>query len=153
MTDSIDIHCLAFLAGGISDTPDWQHEFLTVLSNCIDNTWVMFNPRRPTFDVTDHTMETTQIQWEYRYLQRVDVAIFWFPPETACPITLFELGGCMARQQPIIVGCHPNYIHRHNVIEQLSLARPEIHVRTSLDGVELDILRLYRDIKQARTER
>jgi len=113
-----------FLAGGITGCPDWQSEMKTKLrEGCPE--LLIFNPRRATFDVTDESAFDTQVRWEERHLYRAHVILFWFPKETVCPITLFELGKWMAlaplEGKEIIVGCHPEYTRRRDVKLQLDL--------------------------------
>lgn len=141
---------VGFLAGGITNTANWQNELLVELSLGMDDDLILFNPRRKVWDVTDLLISDSQISWEYKYLKAADFVVFWFSPETVCPIALYELGVCAARCQTIIVGCHPKYVRRFDVTKQLSLIRPEVHVRTSLDGIELDIRRLHYRIKGER---
>jgi len=132
-----------FLAGGISNTTDWQQEFLNQLACGTGDSLTIFNPRRRVWDKDDKSICRAQIEWEFRYLEAADVVIFWFSPDTVCPITLYELGVCAARGQHIIVGCHHDYTRKFDVENQLQLLRPEVHVRTCLDGIELDIRRLH----------
>jgi len=80
-----------------------------------------------------------QVRWEYNHFKVVERAeglfFFWFPPETLCPITLFELGKFI-RQDHLIVGCDPGYKRRFDVKEQLKLERPDVTVFDSLDAME-----------------
>ncbi|MBC8138460.1 MAG: nucleoside 2-deoxyribosyltransferase domain-containing protein [Fibrella sp.] len=114
-----------FLAGGISNCGDWQSEMIALLA--IPDL-VLLNPRRDRFDMSDPTVSEAQIAWEYRYLRQATAVLFWFPPETLCPITLFELGGALERSAPVFVGCHTDYARQSDVRVQISLARPEIRV-------------------------
>ena len=57
---------------------------------------------------------------------------FWFPEETLCPITLYELGKIAMSNKVMFVGTHPNYKRRFDVIKQLQLVRPEIKVTDNL---------------------
>jgi hypothetical protein len=117
-------HPSLFLAGGISGTHDWQAELVERLA---DLPLVLLNPRRRNFPMDDPTAAEGQIAWEFRHLRRATGVVFWFPPETLCPIALFELGGrTMAGEQPLFVGTHPNYRRRLDVEVQLKLARPEV---------------------------
>ena len=78
-----------FIAGGISNCPDWQNEMSAMLDTSL---YDVVNPRRAGgFDRTGVTAEE-QITWEHRALSLIDACIFWFPCETLCPITLLELG-------------------------------------------------------------
>ena len=115
-----------FLAGGISGTFDWQADVITRLA---DLPLVLLNPRRRDFPMDDPSAAQSQIEWEYRHLRRATAVLFWFPPETLCPIALYELGGrALVREQPLFVGTHPDYKRRLDVEVQLKLARPEITV-------------------------
>ncbi|WP_254509435.1 nucleoside 2-deoxyribosyltransferase domain-containing protein [Anatilimnocola floriformis] len=118
-----------FLAGGISDTENWQAVVIAQLRN---TPGVIANPRREEYEPSD-AVGREQIAWEYRHLQRAGLVAFWFPPETLCPIALFELGACCSSRVPLIVGAHPGYRRRFDLVEQLSLRRPEVQLIDSLD--------------------
>lgn len=108
-----------FLAGGISGTDDWQ---ATVTQSLRQTPLALLNPRRRDYPWHDPLAAEEQIDWEFRHLRRASAVLFWFPPETLCPIALFELGGrTMAREQPLFVGHHPNYARRQDVAIQLKL--------------------------------
>ncbi len=119
-----------FLGGGISECPDWQTEIIDLLK---DTNLTLLNPRRPSGLEKNGEDATKQILWEYNALRTVPTIVFWFPEETLCPITLFELG--VFTQKPevkLVVGTHPNYKRRFDVIAQLKLSRPEVTVRNSI---------------------
>lgn len=84
------------------------------------------NPRRVGgFDRTGATAEE-QIRWEFEALNKVESCIFWFPRETICPITLFELGKMLekARHDPVItlaIGWHPEYEREFDLRVQIGL--------------------------------
>jgi hypothetical protein len=119
-----------FLAGGISGTHDWQSE---VVERLADLPLVLLNPRRRNFPMDDPSVAEGQIAWEHRHLRRATAVLFWFPPETLCPIALFELGGrTMVPEQPLFVGTHPDYQRRLDVVIQLKLARPEVTVTSDV---------------------
>lgn len=113
-----------FLAGGITNCPDWQQQIIPSFKNLPIN---IFNPRRDTpFQPED---EAQQILWEYEALKEAKTILFWFPEETLCPITLYELGKFSTKKDtPIFVGTHPNYKRKNDVYYQLLLERPEIEV-------------------------
>lgn len=113
----------AFLGGGITNCPDWQKELITLLAD-VDGT--LLNPRRR--GDYDDSIAIEQITWEYYALRSVPTVFFWFPEETLCPITLFELGVFTQREVNLVVGTHPNYARKIDVITQLRLARPEVNV-------------------------
>jgi hypothetical protein len=112
---------MLFLGGGISSCPQWQPEMVELLK---DTDLVLINPRRDNFDITDPTMTEQQIKWEYKYLRLSAARLFWFPHETLCPITLFELGKFCERADPLFVGCHPDYKRKIDLEVQLGLGRP-----------------------------
>jgi hypothetical protein len=122
-----------FLAGGISGTHDWQAELVSRLA---DLPLVLLNPRRRHFPMDDPTAAEGQIAWEFRHLRRASAVAFWFPPETLCPIALFELGGRIAEPgQALFVGTHPEYQRRLDVQIQLKLARPEITLASDIPAL------------------
>ncbi len=112
-----------FIAGGISDCPDWQSDMVTLINT---TKYEVVNPRRESgFDRTGKTAEE-QITWEYQALSHVESCIFWFPRETLCPITLFELGKMLekAKRDPIIrlaIGWHPEYARAFDLEVQIGL--------------------------------
>lgn len=112
-------HIDLFLAGGISNCPDWQADALTMLQ---DTHLVVANPRRSEGLENTGTEAAIQIAWEQQALIKADKILFWFPEETLCPITLLELGVQIGKlDKPIFVGTHPNYARRFDIIEQLGL--------------------------------
>lgn len=127
-----------FLAGGISNCPDWQSDAIAQLKD-LPNVDV-FNPRRPDFNIDDPAAAKAQINWEFRYLAKSDVILFWFPKETLCPIALYELGYWNARrsmrdgEHRVFIGTHPEYARRFDVVEQTRLALDyQVRIDSSLD--------------------
>jgi hypothetical protein len=110
-----------FMGGGITSCPAWQPLMVDLLQ---DTDLVVVNPRREHFDTSDSELPRVQIEWEHRYLEQVAARMFWFPCETLCPITLFELGKFCRNPDPLFVGCHPDYKRALDVEIQLRLARP-----------------------------
>lgn len=121
-----------FLAGGISNCPDWQSpvaEMLLARTN-----YTIFNPRRNGWSMDDEAEESRkQIIWEHEHLARSETILFWFPKETLCPITLLEYGKFLVSDRKLIVGTHPEYQRRLDVEVQGKLERPNIHVWDDLD--------------------
>lgn len=125
-----------FMAGGISGCPPWQDAFLETVAKVPA---VFYNPRRPDFNSTDLSMTKEQIKWEVEHLDKADAMIFWFPCETLCPITLFELGKYAQKGKTLFVGCHPDYARKLDVEEQLALMRIDIVVRNNIAMVIQDM--------------
>jgi hypothetical protein len=127
-----------FLAGGITGTDDWQSQVVELLKG---SNLTLVNPRRKNWDNLDPKNETIQIEWEYYHLLRVDAIMFWFPPQTLCPIALFELGSWIHRPKPLFIGCDPEYKRKNDVVIQTRLARPTTKVHSSLIEVVDSILK------------
>lgn len=133
-----------FLAGGISNCPDWQKEFIARFKDMDDN-FILMNPRRAAFDITNENMSEFQIEWEFKHLHQVEPAaiVFWFPYHTLCPITLYELGMQMGNQSPfhtkIFIGCHPSYPRFFDIKKQVSLVKPHVKVHDNFDDLVSEI--------------
>ena len=119
-----------FVAGGITDCPDWQREFVNYFKY-VGNV-VLYNPRREDFDIKNPDISREQIDWEYAKLKEADYIVFWFPEETLCPITLYELGKAVGQNKLIAVGTHPNYKRRFDVVHQVGLAKSTVKVVDSV---------------------
>jgi len=116
-----------FLAGGITNCPDWQGEIIPLFKS---KSLLVFNPRRSF--MPENAKE--QIVWEFRRLQMIKNILFWFPKETLCPITLYELGAAAQHfWKTLFVGTHPEYQRKLDVETQLGLLRPEIRIVSSLE--------------------
>jgi hypothetical protein len=127
-----------FMGGGISSCPDWQTEMKNLLEP--NPKILLVNPRRSNFDVSNENMAVEQIHWEHDHLHNVNAIMFWFPKETLCPITLFELGVHASRHSNVIfVGCHPEYQRKLDVEVQLSLIRPDVFVHDNLASLASEI--------------
>lgn len=127
-----------FLAGGISDCPDWQADVAAALQ---DLDVAVLNPRRAAFPVRDPHAEAEQVAWEYRHLRAASHVMFWFPASPSHqPIALYELGMLAAdRDTPLAVGADPAYVRRNNLVAQLGHARPALAVRPTLDSTIADV--------------
>lgn len=130
-----------FLAGGITKCMDWQKiasdSLLDYYSHRGDI--VILNPRRRHFEMSKE-IEYEQINWEYDHFKKTDIALFWFPNETLCPITLFEYGKWLdGGQRPIFVGCDLLYERRRDIIIQTGFSRPLVKVRDNLDSILFDL--------------
>ena len=125
-----------FLAGGISNCPNWQLEVVNMLK---DSDWTIINPRRANFDVGNNQLLEPQIEWEHQRLRQARAILFWFPAQTLCPITLNELGAWSMMNKPLFVGTHPEYQRKYDVEIQTRLVRPEITIQDSLEKLVLQI--------------
>lgn len=123
-----------FLAGGITNCPDWQSEVISDLSDVANLT--IYNPRRKYFPINDPKSSEEQITWEYEHLQNADIIIFWFSRGSLNPIVLYELGkwGNSTNEQ-IIIGIDPEYERANDVKIQTMLARPDVVICDSLKSL------------------
>ena len=130
---------VVFLAGGITSCWDWQAELISRLEGI---SAYLVNPRRDNWDMSDENAAEAQIAWEHAWLMRSDLVAFWFPDETLCPITLFELGTLSDRlATPICVATHPLYARRFDVVSQMALRKPRLRVGESLEELAVEIER------------
>lgn len=128
-----------FLAGGISNCPDWQQDLIKII---YDHPITVLNPRRLSFDVSDPTATDFQIAWEHRHLNLAESISFWFPKETECPITLFELGYWLLTDKPLVIGVHPEYSRIQELFAHLSIHRPELKILGTLPELANGIRKL-----------
>lgn len=86
-------------------------------------------------------MEIAQITWEHEHLLAADAFAFFFAPETLCPITLFELGKVLSEEgKDIFVACDPGYARKRDVEIQLSLARGDVKVVSTIEEMVKQII-------------
>lgn len=128
-----------FLGGGITSCPDWQRSMLAMLR---DLPLTVLNPRRADFNAKDPSMEVAQITWEYRHLIKADAILFWFPCETLCPITLYELGKWVGTDKRLFIGHHPEYQRRRDLRIQVGLVRGKKQkIHDSLEALAAQVRR------------
>lgn len=136
-----DLDPSIFLAGGITNCPDWQSEVIDDVSR-LHFGYSLLNPRRPNFPIDDPTASEQQIRWERLHLDHADAIVFWFPKETLCPIVLFELGAALYSTNedfPLFIGCDPEYARKQDVEIQTGLVRPKQKIHASLDDLSKDV--------------
>ena len=120
-----------FLAGGITNCPNWQRDMISKLAKADDfDHLTIFNPRRDNFDIKDPNAAEQQIVWEYRRLREADLIAFWFAKGSLNPIVLYELGmWCNSRpDDPCFIGIDPEYERKQDVVLQTKLARPGLPI-------------------------
>ena len=129
-----------FLAGGITNCPDWQKDLIELLKDTPD--LVMFNPRRANFPIKDPNAAEEQISWEYDSLKEVDNLIFWFSRGSLNPIVLYELGiWGNSGDRPLFIGMDKEYERQQDVLIQTKLARPEVKIVYSLENLSIQFLK------------
>lgn len=118
-----------FLAGGITNCPNWQKE---VIEGLKDTDIVVFNPRRENFPIHDPNAADEQIRWEFEALERASIFSMYFADaESDQPICMYELGRNILRMQVrcprtwehrVIVTADPKYRRYKDVLVQTELA-------------------------------
>lgn len=121
-----------FLAGGITDCEDWQSRVIGELNDHHCDNLIVFNPRRKTFDVTNPNESLRQIEWEYKYLNDMDMFTMYFAnSKSNQPICMYELGRHLERMQHrfpldwkdrIIIGIEDGYCREQDARIQSVLA-------------------------------
>ncbi len=106
-----------FLAGSIEmgAAEDWQ----AVVIHKLHSKYNILNPRRLDWDDTwEQTCENAhfsqQVNWELNALEKADVILMYFDPNTKSPISLLELG-LFARSGKLIVCCPDGFWRKGNV--------------------------------------
>ena len=128
-----DNEICVFLAGGITNCPNWQQETIYRLDAYNDSdTLCVFNPRRENFPIHDPNASLEQITWEYKWLERMDIFSMYFSSgESDQPICMYELGRNIIRMQNrfpsdwenrIIISVEDGYKRKQDVLIQTSLA-------------------------------
>jgi Nucleoside 2-deoxyribosyltransferase like len=130
-----------FLAGGISECPDWQSEAVRMLRY---TPYTVLNPRRKAFLEESRVAKAEQVAWEYCGLRMANVIAFWFPPTGVQPVALYELGAAVAAGKPISVGAHPRYCRRLDIELQLEVAHVTDGVYDTLEDTVGSACRLLR---------
>jgi len=121
-----------FLAGGITNCPDWQSEIVNLLKN---SDIAILNPRRKNFPIDNPDASKEQIKWEYDHLRKADIILFWFPQESICPIALYELGAWCMTDTPLFIGVEKQYERKIDIEEQTALVRPGTKIVYSLNDL------------------
>lgn len=134
-----------FIAGGISNCPDWQTDAVALLMPIIaSQSLVVANPRRSEGIPFNSPEAAYQIRWEHDALTRTSTILFWFPKESICPIALFELGAALERpNQQVFVGAEPEYERRFDIVNQFALVDSGIAVHSTLPELISDITRHF----------
>jgi hypothetical protein len=111
-----------FLAGSIEmgTAAKWQDEVIQSLTPATNRCeGFLLNPRCDQW--TNHSQSkdnppfVAQVKWEMRGIGLSDTVAFYFDPNTRAPITLFELGWCLASGKSCIVCCPGSYWRKGNV--------------------------------------
>lgn len=130
-----------FLAGGITNCPEWQDEVIEkLLARNLKGTTL--NPRRKNFPIHDPNAAEEQIKWEFNALNRASIFTMWFSDANSDqPICMYELGRHLTRYalakelRRVAIGVEPGYRREQDVRIQTGLIDQEgiIRISTTLD--------------------
>lgn len=149
------INTKLFLAGGITNCPDWQKTFLSFFDkdfiyhdclikekNDLNNlNLTIFNPRRENFPIGIKEESERQIVWEHENLENSDVIIYWFSRGSDNPIVFYELGKYIRSTKNIMIGIDPEFKRKDDVIIQTQLAlKKKITFHDSVEDLFLGVL-------------
>jgi hypothetical protein len=108
-----------FLAGSIEmgTAVEWQKHIIAEMAN-VPGT--ILNPRRSDWDPSWEQKITNpkfveQVTWELDALERADIIVFYFDPNTKSPITLMELGLFAKSDKPLYACCPDGFWRKGNV--------------------------------------
>lgn len=109
-----------FLAGSIEmgTAENWQSKLIEKFKDA-DVTFL--NPRRDDWDSSwEQSIENPefhqQVSWELNSIDKADIVVFYFDPNTKSPITLMELGYVLgAKKDNVIVCCPDGFWRKGNV--------------------------------------
>lgn len=125
-------HPSIFLAGGITNCPEWQNELIEMLGDAMEVT--VYNPRRENFPIGDPSAAPEQVIWEYDRLRSADLWVFWFSRGSVNPIVMFEYGSALERiefegvNKHMIVGADSEYPRIFDVHQQTILRNPALQL-------------------------
>ena len=109
-----------FLAGSIENgkAEEWQKAFKDEIMKMRPQPSVgLFNPRRENWDPSwgdDNPELVKQIQWEISHLEKADLIVMYFDPNTKSPTSLLELG-LFGRTGKLHVICPEGFWRKGNV--------------------------------------
>ena len=134
-----------FLAGGITNCPNWQKEIIDLLKQ--DDTLdklVVFNPRRENFPIHNPNAAYEQIEWEFTCLEQADIFSMYFCGGVSDqPICMYELGRYISRMQSkyprtwffrLVVTVESDYNRKLDVLAQMDLACHGLFVNVGLSA-------------------
>lgn len=131
-----------FLAGGITNCPNWQDEVIKNIKEYSSNMGIdlkyldIYNPRRVNFPIDNPSAAQEQIEWEFKYLEECNIFSMYFcnaPSDQ--PICMYELGRNIFKikneymgtwEHRIIVSVEKGYKREQDVLIQTKLATNNI---------------------------
>lgn len=109
-----------FLAGSIEMGKAILWQDIICLDKDINLNYNIFNPRRDDWDSSwkqefSNPQFSQQVNWELNALDKSDIIVFYFDPNTKSPITLLELGLYIDKGKRLVVCCPDGYWRKGNV--------------------------------------
>jgi len=130
-----------FLAGSIEmgTAENWQDKVIDGLS--IHHRIAFLNPRRDDWDSTwtqdlNNPQFYDQVTWELNMLNKADIIVMYFDPNTKSPISLLELG-LYAGSGKLIVCCPDGFWRKGNV--DIVCQRFNIPVFTNIETLLMEV--------------
>ena len=124
-----DKEVCVFLAGGITKCADWQKAVIAELEKYELPNLVVFNPRRENFPIDNPNASQEQIEWEFHWLERMDIFSMYFSAgESVQPICMYELGRNLVMMayrgilNRCVISVEKGYKREQDVIIQTKLA-------------------------------
>lgn len=134
-----------FLAGSIEmgTAIEWQQDILEFLKHENDKL-VIFNPRRDDWDSTWKQDKNSfnfreQVYWELEALEKSNLVVFYFDPNTKSPISLLELG---LFANKALVCCPEGYWRKGNV--DIVCEKYNIEMVNNLRDLKLSIVKKFK---------
>lgn len=128
---------IVFLAGSIEMglAEKWQETMGNVLSKY---NLMVADPRRDDWDSSwiqsiDNPEFKQQVSWELAMLERADMILMYFDPNTKSPISLLELGLYARTSKEFAVCCPQGFWRKGNV--DVVCERYEVNIVESLDAL------------------
>ena len=116
-TDKVQKVNSIFLAGTIDmgNSEDWQARLTEIFK---DYDVDVFNPRRDDWDSSweqrkENEQFNHQVTWELSCLEKADLIVMYFGPESKSPISLLELG--LFKDKNVICYCPKEFYREGNV--------------------------------------
>ncbi len=105
-----------FLAGTIDmgNSIDWQQQVIDALQN---EDVIIYNPRRPDWDSSwkediNEPNFNHQVNWELSCLEKADLVLMYFAPNSKSPISLLETG---LFKEKLLVCCPKGFYKKGNI--------------------------------------
>jgi hypothetical protein len=135
-----------FLAGGITNCPNWQQEVRKILAGMELPEFQLLNPRRDNFPIHDPNAARAQITWEFHALNHCNIFSMWYSnADSDQPICMYELGRHLVRFaygeiDYVCIGVEPGYRRAQDVAIQTELVMKDAGGKTDEEWFMTDLL-------------